>query len=45
MPPKRKPMPTPNSNILAIQPLNTLGFNIDKTTKSILAKSELPFKP
>ena len=38
-------MPTPNSNTLAIQPLNILGFSTDKTTKSILAKFKLPFKP
>ena len=41
MPLKRKPMPVLNSNILVIQPLNTLEFSTYKTTKSILVK----FKP
>ena len=45
MPLKRKLMPVPNGNILAIQLLNILGFSTDKTTKSILVESELPFKP
>ena len=42
MPLKRKPTPTPNSNTLAIQPPNALGFSVDKTTKSTLAESKLP---
>ena len=45
MPLKRKPMPVPDGNILIIQPLNALGSSVDKTTKSILAESELLFKP
>ena len=44
MPLKKKLTPTLNSNMLVIQPLNALGFSIDKTTKSILAESEPPFK-
>ena len=45
MPLKRKPTPISNSNILVIQPQNTLGSSADKTTRSILAVSEPPFKP
>ena len=37
-------MPVPDGNILVIQPPNALGFSVDKTTKSILAESELLFK-
>ena len=44
MPLKRKPTPTPDGNMLVIQLLNTLKSNADKTTKSILAESKLPFK-
>ena len=44
MPLKRKPTPVSNSNILVIQPQNILGLNVDKTTKSILVKFELPSK-
>ena len=44
MPLKRKPMPTLNSNILAIQPLNTSGSSTDKTTKSTPAESKPPSK-
>ena len=38
-------MPTPNSNILIIQPPNALGSSIDKTAKNILAESKPPSKP
>ena len=44
MPPKRKPMPTPNGNPLVIQPPNASGFSADKTAKSTLAVSKPPFK-
>ena len=44
MPLKRKPTPVPNGNILAIQPLNTLKFSIDKAVKSTLAEFKLLFK-
>ena len=44
MPLKRKPTPAPDNNILAIQPPNTLGFSVDKTTKNTLAESKLPSK-
>ena len=45
MPPKRKPTPAPNSNPLAIQPLNALGSSVDKTTRNTLVESKLPSKP
>ena len=44
MPLKKKPIFIPDGNILAIQPQNALGFNVNKTTKSILAESKLPSK-
>ena len=45
MPLKRKPTPIPDSNILIIQPLNTLGFSTDKTTRSTLAVFKPPSEP
>ena len=45
MPPKRKPTPAPDGNTIAIQLLNALRSSVDKTTKSTLAESKLPFKP
>ena len=45
MPPKRKPTPIPNGNMLIIQPLNALGSSIDNTARNTLAEFELPFKP
>ena len=41
MPLKRKPTPIPDSSMLVIRLQNALGFSVDKTTKSILAESEL----
>ena len=38
-------MPILNNNILAIQLLNTLGFNVDEAAKSTPAEFKLPFKP
>ena len=45
MPLKRKPTPAPDGNTLAIQPPNILESSVNKTAKSILAESKLPFKP
>ena len=45
MPPKRKPTPVPDGNILAIQLQNALGFSTDEITKSTLAVFKPPFKP
>ena len=45
MPLKRKPTPAPNSNILAIQPQNALGSNIDETTRNTPVESKPLFKP
>ena len=44
MPPKRKPMSAPDSNLLVIQLLNALGSSIDKIIKSILAVFKPLFK-
>ena len=44
MPPKRKPTPVPNGNMLVIQLPNALGFSIDKTTKNTLVEFKLPSK-
>jgi len=41
MPLKTKLTPALDSNILAIQPQNALGFNVDETAKSTPAESEL----
>ena len=38
---KKKLMPVSDGNPLVIQPLNALGFSVDKTARSILAV----FKP
>ena len=44
MPLKRKLTSKPDSNMLVIQPLNTLGSSADEIAKSILIEFELLFK-
>ena len=45
MPLKRKLTPTPNGNMLIIQPPNALGSSADETARNTLAESKPPSKP